>query len=73
MSSVEQSRTALVAQASDRAERLNQSRGLRALWQSLSRQQLFCGLFILALVNGLADRAGTGLASLDLSALLAAA
>jgi exosortase/archaeosortase family protein len=46
---------------------------LRAVRQSVSRDQFFTGLFILALVNGLAARATQGSSHLDLSALAAAA
>jgi exosortase/archaeosortase family protein len=48
-------------------------RPFRALRQSVSRNEFFAGLFILALVNGLASRASEGLRDLDLSALAAAA
>jgi exosortase/archaeosortase family protein len=46
---------------------------LRAARQSVSRDEFFAGLFILALVNGLAARASQEVGHLDFSALAAAA
>jgi hypothetical protein len=73
MSSVGNSSHAVPAGTSDRIPVSLPPRILRALLQSVSRDQFFTGLFILALVNGLAARASQGLSNLDLSAIAAAA
>src|SRR5262245_33895828 len=72
MSSIDQSGTAIKGLSPNRLVDSSQSERLRSIWVSVNRPQLFCGLFILALVNGLADRASRGLSSFDLEALVAA-
>ena len=73
MSWVGQGGHAVPVRTSGRLRASSPPRILRGVLQSVSRDQFFTGLFILALVNGLAARASQGLSQFDLSALAAAA
>jgi exosortase/archaeosortase family protein len=64
---------AVAARRSNSIWALFTPRLLRAVRQSVSRDEFFAGLFILALVNGMGSRASQSLRLLDLSALAAAA
>ena len=73
MSWVGQGGHAVPVRTADRLRASSPSSILRGVRRSVSRDQFFTGLFILALVNGLAARASQGLSHFDLSALGAAA